>query len=86
MGSNINLNKWKCKHCNNVGYLDRVAIFEVLSINDEIKELISNNESPIKIKREALKCGYEPLEIDGIRKVLDGITNMKELNKKLLID
>lgn len=75
-----------CKHCNNVGYLDRVAIFEVLSINDEIKELISNNESPIKIKREALKYGYEPLEIDGIRKVLDGITNMKELNKKLLIN
>lgn len=75
-----------CKHCNNVGYLERIAIFEVLSINDEIKELISNDESPIKIKREALKYGYEPLEIDGIRKVLDGVTNMKELNKKLLIN
>lgn len=75
-----------CKHCNNVGYIDRIAIFEVLSLNDEIKELISNDESPIKIKREALKYGYEPLEIDGIRKVIDGITNMKELNKKLLIN
>ena len=74
-----------CKYCNNVGYLDRIGIFEVLQINDEIKELISNDESPIKIKREALKYGYEPLEIDGIRKVLDGFTNMKELNKKLLI-
>ena len=74
-----------CKHCNNIGYLDRIAIFEVLQINDEIKELISNNESPVKIKREALKYGYEPLEIDGIRKVLDGVTDIKELNKKLLI-
>lgn len=74
-----------CKHCNNVGYLDRIGIFEVLQINDEIKELISNGESPIKIKKEALKYGYEPLEIDGIRKVISGITNMKELNKKLLI-
>ena len=74
-----------CKHCNNIGYLDRIAIFEVLQINDEIKELISNDESPIKIKREALKYGYEPLEIDGIRKVIEGITNMQELNKKLLI-
>jgi len=75
-----------CKHCNQIGYLDRIGIFEILQINDEIKELISNGESPIKIKKEALKHGYEPLEIDGIRKVIDGITNMKELNKKLLID
>ena len=75
-----------CEHCNNIGYLDRIAIFEILQINDEIKELISNDESPIKIKKEALKYGYEPLEIDGIRKVIAGATNLKELNKKLLID
>ena len=75
-----------CEHCNNIGYLDRIAIFEVLQINDEIKELISNGESSIKIKREAIKNGYRPLEIDGINKVINGITNMKELNKKLLID
>ena len=75
-----------CKHCNQIGYLDRIGIFEVLQINDEIKELISNDESPIKIKREALKYGYQPLEVDGVKKVIDGITNMKELNKKLLIN
>lgn len=75
-----------CKHCNNVGYLDRIGIFEVMQINDDIKELISNGESPIRIKKEALKHGYEPLEIDGIRKVINGITNLKELNKKLLIN
>lgn len=74
-----------CDFCNHIGYIDRVAIFEILKVNDEIKELISNDESPIRIKKEALKYGYEPLEIDGIRKVIDGITNMKELNKKLLI-
>ncbi len=75
-----------CKHCNQIGYLDRIGIFEVLQINDEIKELISNDESPIKIKREALKHGYQPLEVDGVKKVIEGITNMKELNKKLLIN
>ncbi len=74
-----------CDYCNNVGYIDRIALFEVLKITDEIKELISNDASPIKIKKEALKYGYEPLEIDGIRKLLDGITNLKEINKKLLI-
>ena len=74
-----------CEHCNNVGYFDRIALFEVLKITDEIKELISNDESPIRIKKEALQYGYQPLEIDGIRKVLSGVTNMKEINKKLLI-
>ena len=44
-----------CDKCNHVGYLDRIAIFEILQINDIIKELISNGESPIKIKKEALK-------------------------------
>ena len=75
-----------CKMCNNVGYLDRVGIFEVLSINEEIKELIANGESSIKIKKEALKYGYKPLEIDGLTKVIDGIIDMNELNKKLLIN
>ena len=74
-----------CKNCNNIGYLDRIGLFEILQLNDEIKELISNGESAIAIKKAALNYGYEPLEIDGIRKVISGITNMKELNKKLLI-
>ena len=52
-----------CKYCNNMGFLDRIAMFEILEVNEEIKELISNGESQIKIKREALKHGYEPLEI-----------------------
>ena len=74
-----------CEHCNHIGYLDRIAIFEILKVTDEIKEMISNNESPIRIKKAALEYGYQPLEIDGIQKVVDGITNMQELNKKLLI-
>lgn len=74
-----------CSHCNNVGYIDRIAIFEILNVNDEIKEMISNNESAIKIKKEAFKYGYRPVEIDGIQKVISGITNLKELNKKLLL-
>lgn len=74
-----------CEQCNHVGFKDRIAIFEVLDINEEIKELISNGESSIRIKKEAFKYGYRPVEVDGIQKVIDGITNMKELNKKLLL-
>ncbi len=74
-----------CKHCNNTGYYDRIGIFEVLDITDEIKEEIMNGKSSLEIRREALKQNYQPLVIDGIRKIIQGYTTLEELNKKLLI-
>ena len=74
-----------CDHCNNTGYYDRIGIFEVLDIDDEIKELIMNGASSIEIKKYALQRSYRPLCVDGINKVLQGITNLEELNRKILI-
>ena len=74
-----------CKYCNNTGYYDRTAIFEILIMNEKIRELVSNNASSLEIRNEALKSGYKPLVIDGIYKVLDGITTLNELNDKLAI-
>ena len=73
-----------CKHCNNTGYYDRLGIFEILNISDEIKSEIMNGESSIEIKKEAIKEGYKPLIVDGIKKVIEGHTTIDELNKKLL--
>ena len=74
-----------CEKCNNTGYYDRIAAFEVLIIDDVIKELITKDASSIEIRDEALKRGYKPLVIDGLYKVLDGKTTLQELNNKLLI-
>ena len=74
-----------CKHCNNTGYYDRIGIFEVLNVTDEIKEAIMNGESSLSIRRKALEQNYRPLLIDGINKVVNGYTTLEELNKKLLI-
>ena len=74
-----------CEKCNNTGYLGRIGIFEVLILNDRIRELIVNNKPTTEIRNEALKEGYVPLIVDGINKVLDGITNIPELNNKLAI-
>ena len=75
-----------CKDCNNTGYYDRIGIFEVLNIDDNIKELIIKGASNIEIKREALKGRYKPLIVDGINKVLNGITNLQEIDKKLILN
>ena len=74
-----------CKHCNFSGYYDRIGIFEVLDLTDELKEMIMSGKSSIEIRKVALEQNYRPLVVDGINKVLSGITNMDELNKKLLI-
>lgn len=73
-----------CKHCNNTGYYDRIGIFEILNITDEIKEEIMNGKSSLEIRKIALQQNYKPLVIDGIKKVIRGLTTLDELNKKLL--
>ena len=74
-----------CKECNNSGYYERIGIFEVLSMDDNIKELIVNGASSIEIKNQALKGGYKPLVVDGINKVIDGVTNLDEIDRKIII-
>lgn len=74
-----------CKKCNYVGYYERIGIFEILVIDDIIRELIAQDASTLKIKEQALNGLYKPLVIDGIYKVLDGITTLEEINKKLNI-
>ena len=74
-----------CEHCNNSGFYDRIGIFEILQIDDDLRELITNDASTLKIKEEAIKKTYKPLVIDGINKVLAGVTTLQELNNKLVI-
>ena len=74
-----------CQKCNNTGFYDRIAIFEVLTINDKVKELIVKNASSMEIKNEVLNYGYKPLLMDGINKVLNGVTTLQELNNKLVL-
>lgn len=74
-----------CKKCNNTGYFGRIGIFELLILNDEIRTLIVEDKSAIDIRKAALNSGYVPLIVDGINKVINGITNMEELNNKLAL-
>ena len=75
-----------CDKCNHTGYYDRTGIFEVLIINDKIRQLITDNASSIEIKNEAIKeNNYRPIIVDGLNKVLEGKTTLEELNNKLII-
>ena len=75
-----------CSECNNSGYYERTGIFEVLNIEDKVKDLIVKGASSIEIREEALKNGYKPLIVDGINKVIAGITTLGEIDKKIIIN
>lgn len=74
-----------CKECNYTGFSGRIACFEILQITDNIREIILNAGSTMKIREQAAKEGYRPLHIDAIQKVMDGYTTLEEINKKLIL-
>ena len=74
-----------CSKCNNTGFFGRVAIFEILELTSKVKEIIINNGATMDMRDEAIKEGYKPFIIDGLRKVTEGFTTLDELNNKLIL-
>lgn len=68
-----------CKECVYTGYKGRVGIFELLIVNDEIRELIVKKASSNIIREAARKAGMKSLRDDGLLKALGGITSIPEV-------
>lgn len=70
-----------CEACNNSGFLGRTIIGEILTINDEVADLIVSSASILKIKEAAARKGMIPMFKAGLQKVIEGITTMKEVQR-----
>ena len=68
-----------CDQCSHTGYRGRVAIFELLILNDEICELIYKKVSSNIIRERARQCGMRTLREDGLAKVFRGVTTLEEV-------
>lgn len=68
-----------CENCLDTGYLGRTGIFELLVIDDDIKELISKRHGSHIIKEAAIEKGMSTLREDGLRKALAGETTLEEV-------
>ncbi len=81
IGSNeITLYKGEgCPYCKDTGYKGRVAIFELMVITENIRDLISKNVTTGKLREAAIKEGMCQLREDGIKKVCEGITTIDEV-------
>ena len=75
-----------CGHCNNTGYKGRAAIYEVLSMNDEIRKAVLKRSSSSDIKKIAIDTGLVTLREAGIRKVRQGVTSIEELFRATTTD
>jgi type II secretory ATPase GspE/PulE/Tfp pilus assembly ATPase PilB-like protein len=70
-----------CEKCNSVGYKGRTTISEVLVVDRDIEDLVSQSALSSQIKDKAVENGMITMAQDGILKVLEGETTMEEVNR-----
>ena len=69
----------RCDECNQTGYRGRIAIFEILVVDDEIRAMIGQGVDGKTIENAAVRKGMSTMRIDGSRKVLAGVTSIAEV-------
>jgi len=75
-----------CASCTNTGFKGRVALYEVMPITDEIKELVLAGASAMEIKREAIRLGMSTLRMAGVNKLREGVTTVNEVGRVTMSD
>ena len=73
-----------CKHCNYTGYIGRIGIFELLILNEPVKNAILEKKTSYEIRKVSFETtGLITLLEDGIAKILEGITTFEEVKKHI---
>ena len=68
-----------CEKCTGTGYKGRVGLYEVMEINEELRELILVGASALELRRKAIEEGMITLRGSGLRKIGDGVTTIEEV-------
>jgi type IV pilus assembly protein PilB len=75
-----------CSKCNNTGYKGRTALFEIMTFNDEIRELVMNHASTNVLRAAAQRSGMKLLRDAGLAAMYDGITTIDEVVKETIAE
>lgn len=68
-----------CQKCANTGYKGRIALYEVMPMYEEVRELVLNGASTAEIKREAARLGMMTLRASGLMRLKEGVTTIEEV-------
>jgi type IV pilus assembly protein PilB len=74
-----------CDLCNRSGYRGRTGLFEVMAVEDRVRELVARHAPASAIREAAVAAGMRTLQDDGVAKVLDGTTSLEELRRVVFL-
>jgi type II secretory ATPase GspE/PulE/Tfp pilus assembly ATPase PilB-like protein len=74
-----------CDLCNRSGYRGRTGLFEVMAIEDRVRELVARHAPASALREAAIASGMRTLQDDGVAKVLDGTTSLEELRRVVFL-
>ncbi|NOY77769.1 MAG: type II secretion system ATPase GspE [Calditrichaeota bacterium] len=74
-----------CPVCKHSGYKGRIGIYEILKVDDKIRELILSGATSDDIRKEAIRRGMKTLKHDGLLKALKGMTTVEEVMRVINI-
>jgi len=68
-----------CDRCNGKGYKGRLALYEIMPLWEELKEMVLNGASAGELKKEAVRIGMSTLRNSGLQKIKEGLTTTDEV-------
>jgi type IV pilus assembly protein PilB len=74
-----------CQFCSNTGYFERVGVYEVMVITDELRQCVVEGRPPSAAREIAAQQGLRTLQQEAIRMVEHDVTTMEEVVKHVLI-
>ena len=74
-----------CDRCSNTGYKGRVGLYEVLEVDDEMKEMILSGASSFELRHKAIQSGMMTLRMSGLQKIRDGLTTIEEVVRETVL-
>ena len=75
-----------CSECNQYGHKGRISLFELLEMNDRLRELTIRRATTAELRQAAIESGMATMLQDGLRKAMDGITSIEEVMRVLGTD
>jgi type IV pilus assembly protein PilB len=75
-----------CTACSDTGYKGRIALYEVMPMKEEMKDLVLNGASSAELKSEAIRLGMSTLRQSGIKKIAEGVTTIEEVTRVTMAD
>jgi type IV pilus assembly protein PilB len=68
-----------CSVCGNSGYKGRIALYEIMPVGSEIREMVLEGASADELKKTAIRLGMKTLRMSGLTKVKEGVTTVEEI-------